>query len=301
MSPSSTTPCAINSRSAGEALIGTAPATITWFLLEYPEAPGAKALPESLLPEPVKARLSGWQKSFPAARLLFIRQEDRRVKTGIRFFLGSSDISKTFLIECGLPAYETLLEIDPSALLGGDLPAFAAYRHAPLFLVCTNGKRDPCCARHGVVAYQTLSRLNPGSVWQSSHVGGHRFAANVVVLPEGIYYGRVEDSAIEPLLRTALRRQIYLPNLRGRSSYSPAVQAAEYYLRVKTGNLDLDAYPLASEVQTDPNTWVVTFQAAQATSQHAVTVQRVSTGVQIYESCGAADTAPVMNFIRPPE
>jgi hypothetical protein len=267
--------------------------------LEYPDAPGTKALPESTLPEPVKARLSDWQKVYPASRLLLIRREGQQLITGdIHFFVGSSKSPEAMIIECHLPAYETLLEIDPTALLEAELPAFGEYRQTPLFLVCTNGKRDPCCARHGVAVYHNLSRLNPGSVWQSSHMGGHRFAANVIILPEGIYYGRVEENTIESLLRTASHRQLYLPNLRGRSCYSPVAQAADYYLRMETGNLELSAYTLVSESQIDLNTWLIKFVDGHTSNQYALTIQKQFTTAQINESCGATEQTHVANFIR---
>ncbi len=290
--------CSDASLGAGEALPGTAPVTKTWFLLEYPGPPGAKALPESTLPEPVKTRLTDWQKSFTASRLLLIRQDKVHSRGGLSLFIGSSAPSEALLFKFHLPAYEALLEIDPAVVLAQRSTPNPDERQAPLFLVCTNGKRDPCCTRHGVTIYDMLTHLYPGSVWQSSHMGGHRFAANVILLPEGCYYGRVEENDVEPLLRTVLHRQIYLPNLRGRSCYSPPAQAAEYYLRLETGNSDLNAYTLISETEIDQNTWDISFLELESAAQYNVFIQKKPTGTQTNESCGASEQTQVANFIQ---
>jgi hypothetical protein len=129
-------------------------------------------------------------------------------------------------------------------------------------------------------------------------MGGHRFAANVIQLPEGIYYGRVDESSVEPLLRTGLHQQIYLPNLRGRSCYSPQAQAAEYYLRLETGKLDQNAYSLLSETEIAQNTWEVLFLELASANPYNLTIQKQPTGAQTYESCRASEQAQVGNFIH---
>ena len=64
-------------------------------------------------------------------------------------------------------------------------------------------------------------------MWQSSHIGGDRFAGNVVFLPEGLYFGRVEPAEAWPVLDEYLAGRIDLAHYRGRSAYSFAEQAAE--------------------------------------------------------------------------
>ncbi len=72
-------------------------------------------------------------------------------------------------------------------------------------------------------------------MWQSTHVGGDRFAGNLVALPDGVYYGRVGQAEVWPLLECALRGSIHLPHYRGRSCHSFPVQAAERAVREQTG------------------------------------------------------------------
>ena len=65
---------------------------------------------------------------------------------------------------------------------------------APIYAVCAHGTHDACCAIRGRPVAAALDQLRPGRVWECSHVGGDRFAANVLVLPSGVLYGRVVAS-----------------------------------------------------------------------------------------------------------
>ena len=141
------------------------------------------------------------------------------------------------ILEFHLTSYEDLLELDFARL-----PTNALVRVNPLYLVCTHGRRDPCCARHGVALFNQLSALAPQETWQTSHVGGHRFAANMVVLPEGIDYGRVQLAELPKFIETIRAGEVYLPSLRGRASYPPEIQAAEGFLRQLTGRLGMQNY-----------------------------------------------------------
>jgi (2Fe-2S) ferredoxin len=96
----------------------------------------------------------------------------------------------------------------------------------PLYLVCTHGKHDPCCAQRGRPVVAALAAARPGRVWQASHLGGCRFAPTVLVLPVGLMYGRVPPATVPELLAATEAGEIHLPLLRGRIGRSPAAQAA---------------------------------------------------------------------------
>jgi len=107
--------------------------------------------------------------------------------------------------------------------------------------VCTHGKHDPCCARHGRPLYEALrDELDADWAWQASHIGGDRFAGNLVCLPEGLYYGRVDRESAGAVLDEHLARRISMQSYRGRSIYTFAVQAAERFVREQSGLLGID-------------------------------------------------------------
>ena len=108
----------------------------------------------------------------------------------------------------------------------------------PVLLVCTHGRRDACCAQRGWPVAAALTDAFPGWVWQCSHVGGDRFAANLVVLPQGLYYGRLTAESATEVVQSHLGGRVTRDALRGRSCFVPAVQAAQHYAR---DSLDVDA------------------------------------------------------------
>ena len=138
----------------------------------------------------------------------------------------------------------------------------------PLWLVCTNGRRDRCCALNGVGVYAALTQAAQkhgldGQVWQCTHLGGHRFAANVVSFPHGIYYGRVEPAEAEGLLQHQLDGDAYLEKMRGRACYEDPAQVAEMMLLRHTDQTSLGAFRLVSLSQAGPDQWQAAFASRE--------------------------------------
>jgi hypothetical protein len=110
---------------------------------------------------------------------------------------------------------------------GGDAPA----RDGRKYLVCTNGARDPCCAIRGAAVADALAEARPGAAYESSHFGGHRFAANLLVLPDGLFFGRLDVRSALAVLEELEAGRLPLEHFRGRSSLTEEQQAAEILLR----------------------------------------------------------------------
>jgi hypothetical protein len=72
--------------------------------------------------------------------------------------------------------------------------------------VCTHGAIDACCATFGYPIYKLLRQMaaNPDHrlrAWRCTHFGGHRFAATLLDMPEGRYWGHLDARDLAPLIR----------------------------------------------------------------------------------------------------
>ena len=131
-------------------------------------------------------------------------------------------------------------DLDPAALaaLAAGEPPGGVAGPGPLFLVCTHGRRDRCCARFGVPLARDLAG-HAAEVWETTHVGGHRFAANLVILPEGLYYGPVDASAGRDAIDAYRRGEITAGGYRGRAGQPAEAQEAECAAVARAGRLRL--------------------------------------------------------------
>jgi hypothetical protein len=292
--------CSLLSAQAGEPLAGTASEAKTWLLLEYSGVWGAKAFEESSLPQAVKDHLSRALKNLPAAKLQLISHHARAHQAGITFFVAHSGDPNPRLYEFKLDSYAEIIDLDFAAILAGEWPE--ALRQRPLILVCTNGRRDACCARWGMPTYLAISTaadqngLGSEAVWQTTHVGGHRLAPNVVCFPSGWYYGRVQPDEGQTLVKCCVQGQVFLERLRGRSCYPPVVQAAERFLRRQTGRLEVGAYLFLDAVETSPNTWLVRFGDSQTHQQVQLRIAIEVTATTIRQSCAKPKAEPLVNY-----
>jgi hypothetical protein len=233
--------CSDLSRSEQEPLGATASRIDHWLLVEYRGLWGPDALRASGLSDQVKRKLREQVRARPNTRLLFVRRPDRRGRPQLRAYAATSRAGEESLRSHTFESYEDLRALD--LVSGGEL------LESPLFIVCTHGKHDPCCARYGRPVFEALAeQLDEEWVWQSTHVGGDRFAGNVVCLPEGIYYGRLDrEDAIE-LLDEHFAGRVVLETYRGRSIFTFGEQAAERGIREREQILELDGLEL---VETD--------------------------------------------------
>lgn len=292
------TTCSALSSAVGEELWATATQTTVYFLLEYRQAWGKKAVPESALPAAVKTFLDDQAKSLPAAKFLLIKGPPPAA--GPRFFVAVSDQAASLVYEFTLPNYEAVLDLDFQALLSGASHYQGNRRLAPLYLVCTNGRRDACCARHGTPVYQALQAALVDQavllVWQVTHVGGHRFAANVLVLPEGLLYGRMTPQDVTALIQAHAQGHVLLEKFRGRSACSPTAQAAEHFLRRQTGQLGAAAWRLLEEQPAGERQWTVRFANPANSLEYHVNLALDTENHTVYESCSLDKKTPVKQF-----
>ncbi len=233
--------CSAISSSHGEGLCGTASIVRSWVLVEQPGPWGSEALSQSDLPEEVAAPL-GEQAREHRVRVLLLRRPDRPDRSssaGRHCFVAHSSRRRTWIEHRLVQDPAELLGIDFARLTNGEPAGFGSSHERPLYLVCTNGRHDPCCAQFGRPVARALAD-GWHSVWECSHVGGDRFAANLVCLPHGLYFGRLGPDEAATVVDAYERGRIAVEFYRGRAGDPFVVQAADCLLRTETGLHRLD-------------------------------------------------------------
>jgi hypothetical protein len=251
--------CSAVSSASGEPLAATASRVDHWLLVEYRGAWPRRPLTANALSPELKEHLRAQVAALPHARLLFVKKPPRHAAPGLRAFVATSRPGEERLLELQLERPDDLLAVELPAVLAG--AGRATPSEEPLWIVCTHGKRDRCCALHGRPLYDALGQATDAArVWQSSHVGGDRFAGNVVVLPHGLYYGRVEPADAAGLVAAHAGGRIELARYRGRSAWPFAVQAAEHELREAEGLTGIGDLEFVQTARRDDGTRRVRFR-----------------------------------------
>lgn len=238
--------CRAASLAVAEPLAATATAdTDTWFILEYRGAWAGKAWAAADLRPDVRAHVDAFVAAHPRARVQLVRRAESRDRGQPELVLASSRPGARGMAKFCLNSYDDLLDIDFAAafadLQAGEDPAGGERFDGPMLLVCTNGKRDRCCAKWGVPIYDRLAKRRELDVWQTTHVGGHRYAPTLLCLPDGLMFGRVDLADVDRLVDGLRERNLVdLAWYRGRTSYSEAAQAIEHAVRFATGALGFD-------------------------------------------------------------
>jgi hypothetical protein len=265
----------------GESLAATATTAEHWLLVEVAGSWPRDVSAYGALPAPAHEAVTRWLERTPSSRLLFIRRPDRATRRSLAFVIHASETTTSVRrIELADPAElaDVRLELDGDRV------------DRRLVLVCGHGTRDACCALRGVAVYGELAQVldDEEELWVSSHQGGHRFAANVLVLPVGLQFGRIDADQAAAVVGDALSGRIELDRYRGRTSYPLAAQAAE---RVVRETLGLDC---VADLQLAGIEAQVVRLRGQDGSEYEATVDAI-VGPAVPASCGV-EPAPQEGF-----
>jgi hypothetical protein len=289
------------SAAVGEPIGATASRIEHWLLVEYAGHWPYDPLDAAVFAGRLRDRLATQLAELPNSRLLLTKSPVRDRRERVEVVYGSTPERGRRFWRLELDHHGDLLELDVAAILrGGARPEGEPLDH-PLLLVCTHGTRDRCCAKYGQVLCRTLHRHAPQDwVRQASHVGGDRFAGNVVCLPEGIYLGRVRPGNVTAVLGDYLQGRIALDVYRGRSCYPFPIQAAELEVRHRTGLRGFSDLRFAGRAR-DGDTWRIRFLAEVSGEEHEVEVEAREWGEDTYLTCRAGVAKrPLRFFAREP-
>jgi sucrase/ferredoxin-like protein len=277
------TACSVLGERLGEDLAASAPTASRFLLLEQPGPWTARnAVTHSDLDVGIGRALLA-RADEAGVKVHLIRRSSRRAALARR---------SCFLIDLARGWVERHALGDPAEVLELDLSMRGERWAEPLYLVCTHGKRDPCCARRGRPLARALKAHRPEQTWEIGHIGGHRFAATFMAFPYGLAFGRV-PAATGPEIVSALERgEIVLEHLRGPVGNPWTVQAADVLVRRELGLRALDALAVEGvEGET------VTLRRADGTRLRATVARREAEPRPI--SCGdEPETVPAYELVE---
>ena len=286
--------CSTASSARDEPLAGTASTVRAWLLLEHPGPWGRDAFVDARFDRDglgVEIERRGRR---AGVRPLLIRRVDRDEVDERPLAFAVSSTPEPRIERGSLGSLEEALSLDLDALGRGERLGLEP-DDGPLFLVCTHGRHDACCAERGRPLAFALAEAFPDATWEASHLGGDRFAGNVVALPQGLYFGRVTPEDAAAVGRAFVEGRLSLRHLRGRSTMPMAVQFAEHALRV---SLRLDRL-----ADVEPERWRRDGDVVTSTFRTTAGERTVSLAVERSEphalTCRADhdDTAPSYRLV----
>ncbi|WP_131740629.1 sucrase ferredoxin [Actinomadura roseirufa] len=252
----------------------------SWLLVEHP-GPWPERVEQLTGPAPVADVVRAAQAR--GVRPQLIRRPGRRRATPpLQVFAAYSHGAEVWVEGRELADPEELTELDLDALAEGERPGFGDPVTAPVLLVCAHGRRNPCCARTGAPLARALAGRFDHLVWETTHVGGDRYAANLVCLPHGLYYGDLGETEAVNAVDAYLRGEVALDRLRGRAGLPEPAQAAEHFVRAHTGRMGLDEVTVDSLTGTSRYEAVVTVQE----SRYRVVVEEAQQSAPCGPDCG---------------
>ena len=294
--------CSVIWDGAMASALGTAATATFWVALEQSGPWGRVAATQSHLDPDLGMALDRGSREH-GGRLILIRRpgtgsrarSDRRQ----RVYLGAGLADRPWLLQADLEDPARLLRLPWAALREGDMGTVLASlpeleeSPGPVLLVCSNSKRDVCCAVRGRPVAVESSSQRPGQVWECSHTGGHRFAPTGILLPHGQTLARLSISSAVAAVDAAARGELPAELLgatydRGRSHLTPPEQAAESVVRQQVKETNLLA--LATTVRPDPSradAWQCRVSHVDGRHWDVVAV-RSPGGEDRPESCGKA-------------
>jgi hypothetical protein len=269
-------PCREVSLGLAEPLTASATTAVSWLLVEHPGPWPARAPRGVRWPDGLGADLDAATKRA-GVRAGLIRRPSPALRPGVtgdETWDSPGRETRALIVHTG-PADARVHRLrlgDPRELLDLDLVGAAAGAVperaeplGPVFLVCTHGSRDACCALTGRPVAAALGARFPTRTWECTHLGGHRFAPTLACFPHGLMYGRVTPGDALEVADAYRADRIVAASYRGRSCFSAPVQTADAWLRERLDRWAIDAVRLVTERVLDDRIEVELAVAGAAT------------------------------------
>lgn len=273
--------CFDDSLQSSEHLFGTVPNVNFWILIEYKDSWEKKAFNNCNIDADVKSVIRKLAGRYTKSRIQLIKNGYSN-KDHIKLYIAITTETQKELFEFKIASYRDILEIDFNNELSD-----STLKTDPVLLICTHGSYDNCCGEKGLELFNHITKDEKDfEVWKTTHLGGHRFAANLLILPDGIYYGRINKQNYDKIRKSHRSNHLEINMLRGRCFYTAGVQAAEYYLRSKLDYTDHDNIILISQTIIKNRTLKVIFKNKSNNISYQVLLEKNEKALQLLSSCG---------------
>lgn len=251
--PDTTFRCSVSARERDDPFVATAPPARRWLLVEHPGPWGPQALGGAGYDPDTVAGLDAYCRST-GSRFQLVR------RTRVRG--AGSAAEGRFAVVDTTPGRESVRwgRVDdprelPAAL--ADLERTTTPSTEPVYLVCAHGRHDACCAMRGRPVAAVLAATYPDRTWETTHTGGDRFAANVVLMPHGLVLGRVPAPEAIAIVERYDEGEVDTRHVRGRAGLAPPVQAAQHHARLAFDESRLDALLPVGSADLGEGRWAV--------------------------------------------
>ncbi len=249
--------CSDAARGRDDAFVATAPPARRWLLVEHGGPWGHQPLGDAGFAPEVLAAIDAFCRARGARFQLIRRTAARGVPT--------EDHGRFALVETseGQESVRWGRVDDPADLPAAlaDLEACTEVSDEPVYLVCAHGRHDACCARRGRPVAAVLAAAHPTRTWETTHTGGDRFAANVVLLPHGFVLAQVPATEAIEIADRYDKGEIDTRRVRGRSSLAAPAQAAQHHARLAFDEPGVDAFGPRGMVAREDGLWQVRLDA----------------------------------------
>jgi hypothetical protein len=213
--------CSAASANDLEPIAGTAPTGTEFLLVEHPGPWGRQAVQESRLPQSVRDHLA----ALEGVTVHLIRCHGRGASTRSG---GGTRVFRAVATPEGF-AVTTALLAGPEELLTLERAEMSPYEGL-LWLVCTNGARDRCCAEIGRPVTAALAARWPEGTWETTHLGGHRFSGTLMALPSGHTLARLSPQNAVDACEEVAAGGVPLELSRGRAGRTGVEQFRELHV-----------------------------------------------------------------------
>lgn len=274
--------CSVTSLARADPLVGTAVPQSRWLLVEQPGPWGRAGITASRF-DPASVHALVARAAAEGVRIMLVRRPGRSAppEEGLRWGYADSRLPGRGLWWQTRRSDSEIVDAPWDGSVG-------TLSDRPTYLVCAHAGRDVCCAVLGRPLAAALPVPDPLDVWECSHTGGDRFAANLLTLPYGDLYGRVSGDGAD-IVAATVRGEVLLENYRGRTGEPPAVQVALTDARSRLGLLGLDDLEVLGV--TDDGDDHVTVALSAAGARLSVGVQRRTSAEPALLTCHAAGPA----------